>query len=173
MNEDERVRVSSYLLGQGRERNWRELWPRVVGARLELLDAFVDVSETQGNFRASPEDWTIREVAYHVLTGSQSVAATIERLVAGDDAGEVQWADPVRQQPVVSLADLHQQLLADSVIFSSMAGRFSDDVSLEPTSPHMSFGPLHCRAWFLFQRIHDRDHANQVQAVKAARGYPD
>jgi hypothetical protein len=36
----------------------------------------------------------------------------------------------------------------------------------------MFFGPLHCKAWYLFQRVHDIDHANQINAVKEAPGYP-
>ena len=67
---------------------------------------------------------------------------------------------------------LYRDLLRDSVAFSGIATRFPDDVSLEPTAPHPFFGPLHCRAWFLFQRVHDQDHARHVGSIKQAAGYP-
>ena len=44
--------------------------------------------------------------------------------------------------------------------------------SYVPTSPHGFFGELHGRAWFIFQRVHDIDHANQVNAIKETEGYP-
>ena len=34
------------------------------------------------------------------------------------------------------------------------------------------FGELHARAWFLFQRTHDLDHVGQIEAIKAADGFP-
>ena len=172
MADDDRGRISGYLLGQGQKRTWLELWPRVIAGRLELLDAVADVSPAQGDFRSAPADWTIREVAHHVLSGSRAVAATIAQLANGDEAGPLEWTDPAQEPARASLGELRRALLADSVTFSSLATQFPDDVSLQPTAPHPFFGPLHCRAWFLFQRIHDQDHARQVQAIKSAQGYP-
>ncbi len=43
---------------------------------------------------------------------------------------------------------------------------------LDVTAPHPWFGELNCRAWFLFQRVHDGDHTRQIQGIKAAPGYP-
>ena len=39
-------------------------------------------------------------------------------------------------------------------------------------SPHPFFGDLHARAWYLFQRVHDQDHAQQVLTNKTIDGYP-
>lgn len=170
--EEERQRVSGYLLSQGEKYGWLELWPRVVQGRLEFLEAIRDVNEKQGEFRPGEGDWTIREVAHHVLAGSRGVAETITRLAGGETAEGVRWTDPAQEPASSSLADLRAELLSDSVAFSNLPGRFPDDVSLEPTAAHSFFGELHCRGWFMFQRVHDQDHARQVQAIKGAAGYP-
>ena len=169
---EERARVSAYLLTQAEKYTWLELWPRVVQGRLEFLDAIRGVGEEQANFRPAPGDWTIREVAQHVLTSSQGVAGLIAALVAGDPGLDVKRADPARELASASLADLYRELLRDSIAFSNIATRFPDDVSLEPTASHPFFGALHCRAWFLFQRVHDQDHARHVGSIKQAAGYP-
>ena len=169
---EERNRVAGYLLSQGEKYGWLELWPRVVRGRLEFVDAIRDVTEQQGDFRPEQGAWTIREVAHHVLAGSRAVAETIERLARGEAADSVRWTDPAKEPAAASLADLQREILADSVVFSNLATRFPDDVSLESTAPHSFFGPLHCRAWFIFQRVHDQDHARQVLAIKQAGGYP-
>lgn len=169
--EEERRRVSGYLLSQGEKYGWLDLWPRVVQGRLEFVDAIRAVSAAQGDFRPSEGDWTIREVAHHVLAGSRSVAETITRLARGEAAESVRWTDPAQEPATASLAELRAQILADSVGFSNLAVQFPDDVSLEPTAPHSFFGELHCRGWFMFQRVHDQDHARQVQAIKESAGY--
>ena len=168
----ERRRIADYLRNQGQQYGWLELWPRVLQGRLEFLDAIRGVSAAQAGFRPRPDDWTIAEVAHHMLTGSRAVAQTIERLASGQPAETVQWTDPAGAPSATSLADLRRDILADSVAFSSLATRFPDDVSLAPTAPHGMFGDLHCRAWFMFQRLHDQDHARQVLAIKHAPGYP-
>ncbi|MCY3918586.1 MAG: DinB family protein [Chloroflexi bacterium] len=168
----ESARVSSYLLAQGEKHSWLELWPRVVKGRLDFLDAIAGVSEEQAAFHPQAGDWSIQEVAQHVLTSSQAVAGLIEALVAGKAGPDVANADRARELASASLAELRRELLRGSVDFSAIGTRFPDDASLEPTAPHPFFGPLHCRAWFLFQRVHDQDHARQVQAIKQAAGYP-
>jgi hypothetical protein len=37
---------------------------------------------------------------------------------------------------------------------------------------HPFFGPLNCKGWVAFQRLHDADHIGQLQQIKAAAGYP-
>ena len=168
----ESARVSAYLRTQAEKYTWLELWPRVMQGRLQFLDAIHGVDEEQADFRPAPDDWSIREVAQHVLTSSQAVAGLIAALVAGEPGPDVERADRARELASASLADLRRDLLRDSVAFSGIATRFPDDVSLEPTAPHPFFGPLHCRAWFLFQRVHDQDHARHVGSIKQAAGYP-
>lgn len=171
-DQEERARVRGYLLSQAEKYGWLELWPRIVEGRLAFLDAIRGVGEAQADFRPAEGAWTIREVAHHVLLGSRAVAATIERLALGQPADQVHWADPAHEPAVESLPALRRMILADSVAFSNLATRFPDDVSLTATAPHGLFGDLHCRGWFMFQRVHDQDHARQVQAIKDAPGYP-
>ena len=168
----ESARVSSYLLAQGEKHNWLELWPRVVKGRLDFLDAIAGVSQEQAEFHPDSGDWSIAEVAQHVLTSSQAVAGLIEALVDGRPGPSVDRADRARELASASLAELRRELLRESIAFSAIGARFPDDASLEPTAPHPFFGELHCRAWFLFQRVHDQDHARQVHAITQAAGYP-
>ena len=169
---EERQRVSAYLRNQGEKSTWLELWPSVIQGRLEFIEALRGVSDAQADFRSEPGDWTIREVAYHMLTGSRAVAETITQLAGGQPVDQVQWTDPAKAPTAAAIADLRREIAADSVAFSSLATRFPDDVSLEPTAAHGMFGDLHCRAWFMFQRVHDQDHARQINAIKDASGYP-
>jgi hypothetical protein len=63
-------------------------------------------------------------------------------------------------------------LAEHSVRYASLPERLPPSVNLEMTAPHSNFGELNCRAWFLFNRIHDVDHRTQIEAIQAAPGYP-
>src|SRR6266851_1287860 len=80
---DEFARARSYLLTQGEKYDYVEMWPRVVSTRLQLLEALDGVGDAQAAFKPSPDDWSIREVALHVLNGSRSVQQVVEALAAG------------------------------------------------------------------------------------------
>ncbi len=164
-------RVRGYLVGQAERRNWIELWPRVVGPRTEFLDEIAGVSEEQAAFKPSPDDWSISECVQHAFQASKGTLELIEGMAAGGHPDRD--PDPPLDPKEVRFDDLRQEFIAHSSEFAGVLGRLPADPNLEVTSPHMFFGPLNSRAWFLFQRVHDIDHHNQIKAVKEAPGYPD
>jgi len=54
----------------------------------------------------------------------------------------------------------------------AFVGTLSADSNVEARFDHPFFGPLNCREWAVFQRVHDGDHAQQVEQIKAAPGFP-
>jgi hypothetical protein len=170
--DEERDRVRGYLMSQGERYDWVELWPRVIGARLELLRSLDGVTEEQAAFDPGGDDWSIAEIAHHVLNGARGTAVTVEQLAKGEAAPELARVDPQREPPTASFVDTRRLLAEQSVEWAGLAGTLPEPPSLEQTRLHMFFGELHCRAWYLFQRVHDQDHMGQVQQVKDAAGYP-
>ncbi len=163
--------IRGYLQSQGEKYSFVEIWPRAVRARLEVIDALDGVGEAQAAFKPGTEDWSIREVALHVLRGSHSVRALVTALAQGQSApsGRV---DPPRESAESPIAALREQLLRDGVEWSAAIVDLPERPPLEPVAPHSTFGDLHARGWYLFQRTHDIDHANQITAVKESSGFP-
>ena len=170
---NENARVREYLLAQGSKYTWVELWPRVTEARLGLLDALRDVSEEQARFKPAPDEWSIAEVAQHVARDAQNAVPLIEALAAGRQPEGGGSADPPRDAAESGIDVLRAELLASSVQLAGLADRLPEPPNMEAVSPHVFFGDLHCKAWYLFQRVHDGDHAQQIAAVKQTPGYPD
>jgi hypothetical protein len=164
-------RIRGYLVGQAERRSWIELWPRVVGPRAELLDEIGGVSEEQAAFKPSAEDWSISECVQHAFEASIGTLELIEGMAAGERVDRD--PDPPLDPAEVRFADLRAGFIAHSSQFAGLLGRLPEEPNLELTAPHKFFGDLNSRAWFLFQRIHDIDHHNQIKAVKEAPGYPD
>lgn len=164
-------RMRGYYLSQGEKYSFAELWPRAMKARLQLLDALEGVSEEQASFKPGPNDWSIREVALHVVNGSRSNRRLVIALSSGE-SGDSSNIDPPKRTTEATVDGLRAQLRDDGIDWTAAIPTLPERPPLEPTARHSMFGQLHARAWYLFQRTHDIDHASQIDANKKAAGYP-
>ena len=176
ISDDERSRVADYMLGQAEKYTWLELWPRVVAGRLEFLNAVARVTPEQAAWKPAEDDWSIAEVAQHVLDGSRRTYELVEALSQGrkpnTEAQAIGAVDPERREAQLEWPDLLNALTEDSITFAGVTRNVPEPPNLERRVAHGFFGPLHGRAWFLFQRVHDQDHARQVAAIQAQNGFP-
>jgi hypothetical protein len=141
------------------------------------LDALLDgISDGQASFKPAADVWSVLEVLAHVVTGKRQVAAVCGRLARGEQiagaGSDGEGQDGVTRVTFSSLAEARaaneeaqSQILA---AIDSLSG--SSNASI--TYHHFVFGDLNCFEWAVFQRVHDGDHANQVEQVIAAPGYP-
>lgn len=164
-------RMHSYYQSQGERYSFSELWPRAVKARLELLESLEGVGDAEAEWSPSAEDWSIKEVAHHVINGSRNTRRLVQALSAGD-TGDSSDIDPPRKTTGASMDQLRTELREDGIEWAAVTQALPPTPPLEPTAPHSMFGELHARAWYLFQRTHDLDHKGQIEDVKAADGYP-
>ena len=173
---EERQRVTSYMISQAEKYTWLELWPRVVAGRLEFLNAISRVTPEQAAFKPAADDWSIAEVAQHVLDGSRRTFELVEALSQGraptGEAQAIGAVDPERREAELEWDALRQLVVLDSIEFATVTRNVPEPPNLERTVAHGFFGPLHGRAWYIFQRVHDQDHARQVAAIQALDGYP-
>ena len=168
---DEFERIHSYLQAQGQRYTFSELWSRLIRARVTVMDVVEGVTQEQAEFRPDPDEWSIAEVLHHLLTSSEKVATTVEALSRGEaiNPGRI---DPPREETTQTIGELTEKLRADSIAWTALTQRLPDTPPTEPTAPHSMFGELHARAWYLFQRVHDLDHAGQIAKNKQSYGYP-
>jgi hypothetical protein len=170
--DEQRANIRQYLISQAEHHDWWELWPRVVGARTEFLDTLAPVSQEQAAWRPAPNDWTILEIAHHALNSSLGVRGLVESLARGEAGQRGESRESGEPGGATSIAELRRDLTTDATAWAGLIDRLPSQPAYEGTSPHMFFGELNCRAWYLFQRIHDRDHKNQIDQVRDAEGFP-
>jgi len=177
---DWQAAIRSRLITRAADLDWAELWPEVVAMRASLLAAIAPVSEAQAAWKPAADAWSIAETVRHLLPSSAGVIGIIEALAAGQDPGaDTPYDSPgeltaheVTPDFDGSLASLVGALREDSIAFAALPRRLPANADLERTFPHMYFGPLPARAWFAFQRVHDRAHLNQIEEIVASSGYP-
>jgi uncharacterized damage-inducible protein DinB len=164
-------RMHQYYVTQGERYSFAELWPRAARARLELLDALDGVQDAEAEWAPSAEDWSIKEVALHILNSSRSARRLVSTLAVGAE-GDSSNIEPPRKTTTASMDELRAQIRDDGIEWAAVLLDLPPKPPLEPTAPHSMFGDLHARSWYLFQRTHDQDHRGQIDAVKHADGYP-
>ena len=164
---DQAERVRSYLLSQGERYTFAEVWVRFAKARIALIDSVAEVDQEQADFRPDEGEWSISEVLNHLVTSSEKVSEIVEALSRGvtPRPGRI---DPHREDTSLGIDELREMLTLDSLRWSALVERLPPAPSTVLTAPHPFFGEIHARAWLLFQRVHDMDHAGQVEKNKRA-----
>jgi hypothetical protein len=143
----------------------------VCRARLDLIEALSGVSDEQGTFVPAPGEWSIREVADHILNSSRSVRGIVVSLATGVEP-DPSGVEPPPSGTDASAGKIRDQLREDGIEWTAAIAALKPHAALNPVARHGMFGDLHARAWYLFQRVHDIDHTNQINAVKRTDGYP-
>jgi hypothetical protein len=168
--------IGAALVAEAERLDWLAAWPLVVGARAALLEAVAGLSAEQAAWKpgdVEPEgEWSAEQVVRHALNSSRDVLRVIEELAAGEPARRRTRPGEQPADAPASFDALRRELIAHSVDFASLPARLPAKPNGALTAPHARFGELNCRAWFLFQRLHDGDHTAQIARIQATAGFP-
>ena len=88
-------------------------------------------------------------------------------------AGETEEETKARRNGgCFTLAEAREAAVTSQEALVAFVNGLSEASNTEETFGHFLFGPLNCRQWAVFQRVHDGDHGNQIEKIKAADGFP-
>ena len=167
--DDVKERVLSYIAHQS------EKQPEGIAAVVEqghdqLVGLLEGLSDEQAAFKASAEDWSVLEVLRHVVGSKRGVARRCSVLARGEASASFEPADEVGS--FASLSEARAALDAGHRELLASVRAPTPDANVDVTFDHPFFGPLNCREWAVFQRVHDGDHAGQIEKIKAADDFP-
>lgn len=137
----------------------------------QLLDGLDGLSEEQASFKPDADTWSVLEVLRHVVDGKRRNAAGCVALARGETrGGEAETGRTGEELPSLAAARSALEAAHDDLV--AFVESLSPATNLEARYEHPWFGELNCQEWAAFQRIHDGDHAEQIEQVKAAPGFP-
>ncbi len=180
LQSDVRERVGGYIKHNAKKSNEAVL-DLVQHGHRQLMDGIDGLSDEQATFKPSAEEWSVLDTMQHVVAAKKGVARMCEALARGEEpggiGGEGQEEDTQKQDGVTgrtydSLAEAAEAAVAAHDELVGFVNKVSDESDTELTHDHFLFGPLNCREWAVFQRVHDGDHGGQIEKVMAADGFP-
>jgi hypothetical protein len=166
-----------------------ELLQRLDNAWEELTAAVSGLSESQANFKPSPEAWSVAGIVEHLATVETFVLMRIEKIASEPDAGTFGEADvvffdrvtdrsskfqaPERVQPTGKpLASSLARLRATRAGMVELIRSAPDGHFRKHSMAHPAFGPLDGHQWILFVAGHCTRHTRQILETKAGSNFP-
>lgn len=170
LTDDVRARVTSYIQHQGTKSS-AALADLVRTSQQRYVDVISAVADDVAAKKPADDEWSIRELTRHVVTTQRFVAGLIWHTARGQEPpprpGGLGMTIDDDDRPFAGwVAELRD---ANEAMLETIAGLPDEpDTSIKPAHPF--FGPLNCREWAAFQRVHDEDHVQHAGKILAAVG---
>jgi hypothetical protein len=165
---DEEARIRSYLEAQGAKLSPAAIIDKVRAAMADLRTAAEAVPASRFCERPAADEWSANEMMAHVLAAGAYFGAGITSALS-------QAPSPPRMKdqgnvgaPVRPAAEWSALLARDREALFERVLSADPLAHLELPIEHGMFGPLNWRETLLFMRLHDLDHAGQLQKITAA-----
>jgi uncharacterized damage-inducible protein DinB len=164
---DEQQRIRSYLTTQAAKLAPADIVDKVRAAMEQLRAAAGAVPAAHFNDPPAPGEWSANEVMAHVVEAGRHFGGAIERLLDGEPPGAPR--DAAARDTAPRPLDAWWSLLErDRTGLFQRVLRAEPTARLDATVEHPFFGPLNWRETLLFMRLHDLDHAGQLQKIAGA-----
>ena len=159
--------------------------------RAKFLKSIEGLTEAQWKFKASPDRWSIAEVAEHIALSEETILGMIqnkivaapapagpgisdEKLIAGvtdrtQKATAPEMLKPVNKWPTRAALVKDFSAARDNTI--AWLKSTKEDLRAH-AAPHPAFGPLDAHQWVLLVAGHSARHTAQIEEVKTQSGYP-
>ena len=169
MNE-EQARIRSYLVAQGAKLTPAAIVEKVQAAMADLRAAAAAVPPGRFAERPAAEEWSGNEVMAHVVAADLYFGGNIVGVLDDQPPIPRTGARGIEDAPVRP-AEAWYRILAEQreALFARVLA-VDPAVAPEARIEHPMFGPLSWRETLLFTRLHDLDHAGQLQKIAAALG---
>jgi len=165
---DEQLRIRGYLQAQGAKLSPPELVERVRQAMGQLRESVTAVPGPRFNERPASDEWSANEVMAHVVTAGARFGERITGVLDGQPPGGA-LADVIERGAPEHTAEAWWSIFAPAreALFARVL-RADPAEHPERVIEHPFFGLLSWREALLFLRLHDLDHAGQLQKIAAA-----
>ncbi len=168
--DDARQQVVGYLRHQA-SKSTSDLLALVNRAAGWLEQSLAGVSESQARFRPSPGEWCIADVLRHVDASMRDTARIIGALATGEGGGPYVETPAVLEDAGQTLAELRRGVARSFDEVRAAVAAIPEGAVSQATAYHPFFGDLTCKEWAAFVYVHARDHADQIEKVKAHPDY--
>ena len=142
----------------------RAEWDRIAAAASGLDGSLADRAP-------AADEWSAAQVLEHILLSLQRNRERLDVLYRGEPyTGPVQTAGQLPEQPQASFSALRDAFVAEAAALYDFLMAADSARNLQGTAGHAAFGDLNWLQWASYLHLHARDHADQIEAIRAAVG---
>ncbi len=149
-----------------------EILVSVQQTQAELLTIFSSCDESRASRAPAEGEWSMRELARHAVFTEALIAKMIHHLARGTyPPAEDFKGSGIGMMPEDdgrAYAAIMRELVEANEALLTSVRELPDKPNVELKLPHPYFGPLNCKEWAGFQKVHDTDHIQHAQKVLAA-----
>jgi hypothetical protein len=134
----------------------------------DLHAVFSSASLDQAAIKPAPDEWSLLELARHATFTERLVIKLVHNMARG----EFPTAEDLEGSGIGMMPDddrgyaevLDDLALRNAALLDAVRA-LPDDPNIELKAPHPFFGPLNCKEWTGFQRVHDLDHIQHARKI--------
>jgi DinB superfamily len=160
------------------------------GDRQRILDCVQGITQTQSDYKPTPDAWSVGEVLHHLILIEVSISKLFnklikenQRVIGASDAMRVEdmeyAADRPQQAPEFGipspgrpLGDLLTELVATRERSKQTLAKYTGDDPSELRWKHQRFGDMGMAQWVRFIGLHEGHHLRQIERIMAAPMFP-
>ena len=165
---DEEKRIRSYLEAQGAKLSPAAIIEKVRAAMADLAKAAKAVPAARFTERPAADEWSANEVLGHVVAAGAYFGGGIASALDGAPPPPRMKDQGAVGAPVRSADEWSALLARDREALFERVLSADPLANLERPIEHGMFGQLNWRETLLFMRLHDLDHAGQLQKIASA-----
>jgi hypothetical protein len=157
---EEMTRVRDWLRTESAAKTVEEVYALVQEEMAAMYAAIRAIPEAVVNKPPDGEEWSPLRALQHAVQANMQVAEDVLNVcLTGARPGTREPQLPLDRELLIGKQEEANASLWEHVSFAQ------PDAFLDVTWPHMFFGELNWREWFLFLHIHAWDHRHQIAAL--------
>jgi DinB family protein len=169
VSEDIAARVTSYIQHQG-AKSPEALVDLVTTSQERFLGVVDPLADDLASRKPGEDEWSLRELIRHVIDAEERVATLVHDLARGARPAGGREAGMMLEDDGRPFAEFVAQLREVNASLLQALRTLPTEPNLVEKANHPFFGPLNCKEWAAFQRVHDEDHVQHAGKIIAAVG---
>ncbi len=165
ITEELRERIRGYLAHNATKPR-EAIKDLIAGQHRQLLAALDGLTDERASIRPPGDEWCVKDVLHHATQAQRWVATIVEKIARGESYdGKGLRSGPAVPSATSPLAELSASLDAAHAELLQVIDGLPAEVNGDLLFEHPFFGPINALQWAVFQRVHDADHTQQIQAM--------
>jgi hypothetical protein len=172
-NHEERLEQGKQLLESFRNEPPETLLSILEQQQQELATEVADLSDAQGTFRPSADEWSVLDTCSHLAHSIRNTALLARSLARGKAPkieGGIQGG--VRDTSLTTLAESRPALDKAFAAMTEATQNLEGDCDGETIFEHPWFGPMNAKGWVAFNALHVMVHVEQIERIKESEDFP-